>query len=151
MTIISIYRRSSFYLRYDNRDWKYRDKSKYRNIAQPYMCISVCLCHWCYWVHIYHIWLSLTSIFVFSLNYFPLEGVLAERLFATFDKDKNNVIDFEEFLGELFSYYYTHAQEARGAEVGVRTFPQMFCYSSQNSCTYTLLPSVKSNNGSTLL
>jgi hypothetical protein len=36
MTIISIYRLSSFYLRYDNRDWKYRDKSKYRNIAQPY-------------------------------------------------------------------------------------------------------------------
>lgn len=35
------------------------------------------------------------------LNYFPLEGVLAERLFATFDKDKNNVIDFEEFLGGL--------------------------------------------------
>ena len=30
MTIISIYRPSSFYLRYDNRDWKYRDKSKYR-------------------------------------------------------------------------------------------------------------------------
>jgi hypothetical protein len=26
--------------------------------------------------------------------------------------------------------------------VGVRTFPQMFCYSSQNSCTYTLLPIV---------
>jgi hypothetical protein len=23
-------------LRYNNRDWKYRDKSKYRNIAQPY-------------------------------------------------------------------------------------------------------------------
>ena len=43
----------------------------------------------------------LFSISVFSLNYFPLEGVLAERLFATFDKDKNNVIDYEEFLGEL--------------------------------------------------
>ncbi|XP_028415555.1 uncharacterized protein LOC114538589 isoform X2 [Dendronephthya gigantea] len=35
------------------------------------------------------------------LNYFPLEGILAERLFATFDKDKNNVIDLEEFLGGL--------------------------------------------------
>lgn len=35
------------------------------------------------------------------LNYFPLEGVLAERLFATFDKDRNNVIDYEEFLGGL--------------------------------------------------
>ncbi len=55
----------------------------------------------------------LTSIFVFSLNYFPLEGVLAERLFAAFDKDKNNVIDYEEFLGEfLFSYHCTvHIRE----------------------------------------
>lgn len=38
---------------------------------------------------------------LFSLNYFPLEGILAERLFSTFDKDKNNVIDYEEFLGEF--------------------------------------------------
>jgi hypothetical protein len=40
MTIISIYRQSSFYLRYDNRDWKYRDKSKYWNIAQPYPTVK---------------------------------------------------------------------------------------------------------------
>ena len=38
---------------------------------------------------------------LFSLNYFPLEGILAERLFSTFDKDKNNVIDYEEFLGKF--------------------------------------------------
>lgn len=34
-----------------------------------------------------------------SLNYFPLEGILAERLFKTFDRDKNNVIDYDEFFG----------------------------------------------------
>ncbi|XP_046862538.1 uncharacterized protein LOC124456036 isoform X2 [Xenia sp. Carnegie-2017] len=35
------------------------------------------------------------------LHYFPLEGILAERLFSIFDKDGNNVINYEEFLGGL--------------------------------------------------
>ena len=37
---------------------------------------------------------------LFSLHYFPLDGVLAGRLFAAFDKDKNGHIDCDEFLGE---------------------------------------------------
>ncbi|CAH3029489.1 unnamed protein product [Porites evermanni] len=35
------------------------------------------------------------------LHYFPLDGVLAGRLFAAFDKDKNGHIDCDEFLGGL--------------------------------------------------
>lgn len=35
------------------------------------------------------------------LHYFPLDGVLADRLFTAFDKDKNGHIDCDEFLGGL--------------------------------------------------
>lgn len=35
------------------------------------------------------------------LHYFPLDGVLAERLFTAFDKDRNGRIDCDEFLGGL--------------------------------------------------
>ena len=34
------------------------------------------------------------------MHYFPLDGVLAGRLFAAFDKDRNGHIDRDEFLGE---------------------------------------------------
>ena len=51
---------------------------------------------------------------LFSLNYFPLEGILAERLFSTFDKDKNNVIDYEEFLGKfLITIFLLELSEGR--------------------------------------
>jgi len=33
------------------------------------------------------------------MHYFPLDGVLAERLFTAFDKDRNGHIDCDEFLG----------------------------------------------------
>lgn len=35
------------------------------------------------------------------MHYFPLDGVLAERLFVAFDKDRNGHIDRDEFLGGL--------------------------------------------------
>ncbi|KAJ7384195.1 hypothetical protein OS493_023524 [Desmophyllum pertusum] len=35
------------------------------------------------------------------MHYFPLDGVLAERLFTAFDKDRNGRIDCDEFLGGL--------------------------------------------------
>ena len=38
------------------------------------------------------------------MHYFPLDGVLAGRLFAAFDKDKNGHIDCDEFLGEKTIY-----------------------------------------------
>ena len=36
-----------------------------------------------------------------SVHYFPLDGILAERLFTAFDQDKNGVIDVKEFLGKI--------------------------------------------------
>ena len=39
-----------------------------------------------------------------SLHYFPLDGVLADRLFTAFDKDKNGHIDCDEFLGWFISF-----------------------------------------------
>ncbi|PFX33856.1 uncharacterized protein LOC111332386 isoform X1 [Stylophora pistillata] len=35
------------------------------------------------------------------IHYFPLDGMLAERLFVAFDKDRNGHIDRDEFLGGL--------------------------------------------------
>ena len=68
-----------------------------------YMGVNIHHSHGTKHIHAHTFKLLVSDIFVFSLNYFPLEGVLAERLFATFDKDKNNVIDYEEFLGEFSS------------------------------------------------
>ena len=51
---------------------------------------------------IYLVWISsaeLSTFFLCSMHYFPLGGVLAERLFSAFDKDKNGHIDCDEFLG----------------------------------------------------
>ena len=43
--------------------------------------------------------------FLCSLHYFPLDGVLAERLFTAFDKDRNGHIDYDEFLGRYNLMY----------------------------------------------
>ena len=42
---------------------------------------------------------QLDIFYVRSMHYFPLDGVLAERLFVAFDKDRNGHIDCDEFLG----------------------------------------------------
>ena len=42
---------------------------------------------------------QLDIFYVRSMHYFPLDGVLAERLFVAFDKDRNGHIDRDEFLG----------------------------------------------------
>ena len=39
------------------------------------------------------------------MHYFPLDGLLAERLFAAFDKDRNGRIDCNEFLGMVSIKY----------------------------------------------
>ena len=41
----------------------------------------------------------MSIFFLCSMHYFPLDGVLAERLFTAFDKDRNGRIDCDEFLG----------------------------------------------------
>ena len=42
---------------------------------------------------------QLDIFYVHSMHFFPLDGVLAERLFVAFDKDRNGHIDCDEFLG----------------------------------------------------
>ena len=42
---------------------------------------------------------EVSIFFLCSMHYFPLDGLLAERLFTAFDKDKNGRIDCDEFLG----------------------------------------------------
>ena len=49
------------------------------------------------------LYLKVYIFFLCSMHYFPLDGVLAERLFTAFDKDRNGHIDCDEFLG-LYIY-----------------------------------------------
>eukprot|EP00742_Colponemidia_sp_Colp-10_P002797 GILJ01002991.1.p1 GENE.GILJ01002991.1~~GILJ01002991.1.p1 ORF type:complete len:769 (+),score=114.17 GILJ01002991.1:198-2504(+) len=45
------------------------------------------------------------------LKYFPLPGMLGERLYAVFDKDKNGSIDFQEFITGLALIYHGTLEE----------------------------------------
>ncbi|CEM02918.1 unnamed protein product [Vitrella brassicaformis CCMP3155] len=47
------------------------------------------------------------------LRYFPLPGMLGERLFAVFDKDKNEGIDFQEFFTGLALIYHGSPDEKK--------------------------------------
>ena len=48
------------------------------------------------------------------LKYFPLPGMMGERLFAVFDRDNSGNIDFTEFLtGMALIYHGTMAEKKR--------------------------------------
>lgn len=67
-------------------------------------------------------------VILFSLHYFPLDGVLAGRLFAAFDKDKNGHIDCDEFLGELKPYIEAVVISNSSKLSIKRTKPQSLAY-----------------------
>ena len=45
------------------------------------------------------------------LSFFPLPGLLGERVWATFDKKQNNVVDYDEFLIGLACFSRGNAKE----------------------------------------
>eukprot|EP01066_Platyproteum_vivax_P003168 Platyproteum_vivax@DN14058_c0_g1_i1.p1 len=47
------------------------------------------------------------------LKYFPMPGVLGERLFAVFDRDSSNTIDFQEFFTGMALIYNGTLDEKR--------------------------------------
>ena len=47
------------------------------------------------------------------LRYFPLPGMMGERLFSVFDKDNDNTIDYQEFLTGLSAIYHGTVEEKK--------------------------------------
>jgi len=47
------------------------------------------------------------------LRYFPLPGMMGERLFSVFDKDRSNALDFQEFLTGLTAIYHGTLDEKK--------------------------------------